>query len=131
MYQEMTFNFIGFVAKAETHSAKNTRYSTLRVARSSRWNDKEGKTQERTDWFTLTSFSEAITELVESGSLTKGRYIIARGEVRENRWTDKDGTDRFDVQFIARTIHFADKKPGGAGDGAAHKAAPDEAPNST
>lgn len=129
MYQEMTFNFIGFIGKAETHSSNGKRYATLRVARTNRWNDKEGKSHERTDWFTLTSFSEPVAKMIEDGALTKGRYIIARGEVRENRWTDKDGKERFDMQFIARAINFADKKPGEAGDGAADESAPDTAPN--
>lgn len=113
MFQEMTFSFMGFIGKAETRTANGTSVSTLRVAVTEGWNDGDGNRRERTHWFTLTSFSKSVAQLIEAGDMTKGRYIVARGDIRENRWTDKDGTERLDIQFIVHRIHFAQPKPAG------------------
>ena len=37
MFQEMTFNFIGFVGSAKTETKNSRKISTLRVARTDRW----------------------------------------------------------------------------------------------
>jgi len=110
MFQEMTFSFIGFVGSAKTETKNGRKISTLRVARTDRWNGPNDEPQERTNWFTVTAFSDFVADLVASGSLTKGRYVVIRGDIRENRW-EKDGKENSELQLVADFIRFADPKP--------------------
>lgn len=42
--------------------------------------------------------------------LTKGRQVIVEGKLTTNKWTDKNGTKRKDVEVTARRVHFAGNK---------------------
>lgn len=42
--------------------------------------------------------------------LTKGRQVIVEGKVTTNKWTDKNGDKRKDVEVTARRVHFAGNK---------------------
>jgi len=110
MFQEMTFSFIGFVGNAKTEVKNGRKITTLRVAKTDRWTDTDGQVQERTNWYTVTAFSDYAAELVGSGSITKGRYLVIRGDIRENRW-EKDGKENSELQLVADVIRFADPKP--------------------
>jgi len=110
MFQEMTFSFIGFVGSAKTETKNSRKISTLRVARTDRWTGPNDEPQERTHWFTVTDFSEATAELISAGAISKGRYLVIRGDIRENRW-EKDGKENSELQLVANFIRFADPKP--------------------
>ena len=61
----------------------------------------------------------ASPPLPPSGSATrsrafKGRYIEVSGSLRENRWTDKEDKERFEVQLMAERISFLERKPADA-----------------
>jgi single-strand DNA-binding protein len=111
MFNEMTFDATGFIGKTETGTVNGTTKSTIRIGINKSWKTESGEKKERKDWFELVSFSEGIANLVTDAALKPGRYIRARGEIRENRWTDNDGKDHYDVNFIAREIFFCDRKP--------------------
>ncbi len=49
--------------------------------------------------------------MVEKSWLSKGRYIEVAGSLRDNRWTDKDDQEHFDVQLVAEWVNFLDPKP--------------------
>lgn len=42
--------------------------------------------------------------------LTKGRQVVVEGKLTTNKWTDKNGTKRKDVEVAARRVHFAGNK---------------------
>lgn len=110
MFQEMTFSFIGFVGSAKTENKNGTAVTTLRVAKTDVWSDRDGEKKERTHWYSVVSFAPYAAELVTSGSLKKGRYVVLRGDIRENRW-EKDGEEKTELQLVADFIRFADPKP--------------------
>lgn len=42
--------------------------------------------------------------------LTKGRQIVVEGKLTTNRWTDREGHNRKDLEITANRIHFAGNK---------------------
>ena len=44
--------------------------------------------------------------------LAKGRYVEVVGQLRDNRWTDNDNREHFEVQLVAEAVRFLDRKPG-------------------
>lgn len=111
MHTNMDFTGKGFIGSSEAKTVNGTKIGTIRIAKSDSWKDKDGEKKERTHWFTITCFNPAIIEMIEKGWLAKGRYIEVQGDLRENRWTDKDGDEHFDVQLVADKVNFLDRKP--------------------
>lgn len=112
MHTSMIFTGKGFIGGAKAETNNGTRVGTIRLAKTDNWKDKaSGEKKERTHWFTVTTFVPHQIEMIEKGWLTKGRYIEVSGELRDNRWIDKDGEEHFSVQLIADTINFLDRKP--------------------
>ncbi|MEQ8664885.1 MAG: single-stranded DNA-binding protein [Rhodospirillales bacterium] len=111
MYTHMNFTGKGFIGTAEVTTKDDKKRGTIRLASTDSWKDADGERQERTNWFTLTVFKPSLVEMIEKGWIAKGRYVDASGDLRENRWADAEGSERFDVQLIAERIQFLDRKP--------------------
>lgn len=112
MYTHMDFTGKGFIGSAKAESSNGTKFGTVRIAKTDAWKNKEtGEKNERTHWFTVMTFVPQHIEMIEKGWLAKGRYIEVSGELRENRWTDKDENEHVTVQLIAERVNFLDPKP--------------------
>ena len=112
MHTNMDFTGKGFIGSAKAETTNGTRIGTIRMAKTDSWKDDKGERRERTHWFSITSFNPSVIDMIEKGWLTKGRYIEATGDLRDNRWTDKDGVERSTVQLVVDRINFLDRKPG-------------------
>ena len=98
-----------------------TRIATVSLATNDRWRDKQtGETRESTDWHDVV-FAGPVVATVEQ-YLRKGSTIYLEGRLRKRKWQNKDGSDRFTVEVVARNFQFLDKKssddvpPGYAGE---------------
>lgn len=61
--------------------------------------DKEGNTQERTEWHRVTFFGK-LGEIAGE-YLRKGSQVYVEGSIRYDKYTDKDGVERFFTDIIA------------------------------
>lgn len=80
----------------------------LSVATNKRWKDDAGERQARTDWHKVVAFGPLAESCLEY--LSKGSHVAIHGELRTDSWKDDDGNNRRDVQVVARTVEFLDKK---------------------
>lgn len=80
----------------------------LSVATNKRWSDKDGERKERTDWHRVVAFGPLAENCLEY--LSKGSHVAIQGELQTNSWQDEDGNNRRDVQVVAKSVEFLDKK---------------------
>jgi single-strand DNA-binding protein len=72
--------------------------------------DKEGNTQERTEWHRVTFFGK-LGEIAGE-YLRKGSQVYIEGSIRYDKYTDKDGVERYTTDIIADEMQML----GGRGD---------------
>ena len=80
----------------------------LRLATTKRWKDKKGEAQSRTDWHRVV-ITGAVAR-VAAEYLHKGSSIYVEGELRERKYQDKDGADRYIVEIVSREFQLLDRK---------------------
>lgn len=79
------------------------------VAASERWKDKSGEQQEHTEWFNVTTFGRLAEICGEY--LTKGSLVLIEGTQRTERYTDKDGVERFSVKLRGKEMKMLGGRP--------------------
>ncbi len=104
-----------------------TRYTTsggaicnLRIATSEQWKDKQtGENQERTEWHRVVLFGK-LGEIAGE-YLKKGRQVYIEGSLRTNKYTDKEGIERYSTDIVANEMQMlgggAGSSEGGGGGG--------------
>lgn len=77
----------------------------LRLATNESWKDKEtGEKKERTEWHRVTLFGK-LGEIAGE-YLKKGSQCYIDGALRTNKYTDKDGIERFSTDIIASEMQM-------------------------
>lgn len=84
-----------------------TRVATMSVATNRHWKDRDGNPQEATEWHRIEAFG-MLAELSEQ-YLRKGRKVYVEGRLQTDKWTDRDGRDRYTTKIVAYTIKFLDR----------------------
>lgn len=88
--------------------------TTIRIATSESWKDKQtGETQERTEWHRVKFFGRLAE--IAGEYLRKGRQVYVEGSLRTDKYTDKDGVERFTTDVIADEMQMLGGNPGGEG----------------
>lgn len=83
---------------------------SLKVATGERWKDKAtGQAQERTEWHRIAAFDRLAD--IAGQYLRKGSQVYIEGSLRTQRWTDKQGQERFTTEIIARELQMLGGKP--------------------
>lgn len=93
--------------------------TTMSVATSDQWTDKEGQKQERTEWHRVVVWGK-LAELCGK-YLTKGRQLYLEGRLQTRSWEDQQGQKRYTTEIVAQTVQFL----GGTGVGAGSSQAND------
>ena len=88
--------------------------ATLSLATSEKWKDKEGQSQEKTEWHRVVLWSR-LAELAGQ-YLNKGRQVYIEGKLQTRKWEDKDGQTRYTTEIVGNQMQFL----GGANEGASH-----------
>ncbi|WP_130617623.1 single-stranded DNA-binding protein [Dyella amyloliquefaciens] len=94
--------------------------TSLRIATSENWTDKQsGEKQERTEWHRVKLFGRLAE--IAGEYLKKGRQVYIEGSLRTDKYTDKDGIERFSTDIIANEMQMlgggSEGGAGGAGGG--------------
>jgi len=70
----------------------------LSIATSESWRDQHtGERKERTEWHRVVIFNEGLAGIAEQ-YLTKGAKVLVEGKLVTNKWTDRDGNDRYTTE---------------------------------
>ena len=104
--------------------------STLNLATTEVWNDKQGQRQEKTEWHRVVLWGKQAESLQEY--LVKGKQIYVEGRLQTRQWDDKDGNKRYTTEIKADRITLLGGggagRSGGADRSVAPQAGPGEAP---
>ena len=96
------------------YTAGGTAICTLSVATSESWKDKQtGEQQERTEWHRVKLFGRLAE--IAGEYLKKGRQIYIEGSIRTDKYTDKEGVQRYSTDIIGNEMQML----GGGSEGGA------------
>jgi single-strand DNA-binding protein len=87
---------IGFTgAEPEIRTTQGgKKYAALRVA-TSRYTKKNGDRTDYTTWHTVEIWTPATVNWLDTKGLAKGSKVFVQGEIRNERYTDRDDVERF------------------------------------
>jgi single-strand DNA-binding protein len=83
--------------------------STLSLATSEQWNDKQGQRQEKTEWHRVVVWGKQAESLAPY--LTKGTQIYVEGRLSTRKWEDKEGQERYTTEIKADRITLLGGRP--------------------
>ncbi len=86
--------------------------TTVRLATSENWKDKQGEKQERTEWHRVVFFGTLAT--ISGDYLRKGAKIYVEGSLRTRKWQDQSGQERYTTEIVASDMQMLDNKGGGS-----------------
>ena len=91
-----------------------TTITTISVATSEQWKDKQtGQAQERTEWHRMKFFGRLAE--IAGDYLRKGSQVYIEGSLRTDKYTDKNGVERYTTDIIANEMQMLGGKGGGEG----------------
>ncbi|MPV86883.1 single-stranded DNA-binding protein [Ostreibacterium oceani] len=100
-----------------------TAVATLSVATSEGWTDKNtGQPQERTEWHRVEAFDK-LAEIMGQ-YLRKGSQVYIEGAIRTDKYTDKQGIEKYSTKIRADQMQMLGSRP----DGHNHQSQPSSAP---
>jgi single-strand DNA-binding protein len=98
------------------YTANGGAITTIRIATSESWKDKQtGENQERTEWHRVKFFGRLAE--IAGEYLKKGRQVYVEGSLRTDKYTDKDGVERYTTDIVANEMQMLGGTGGGAGGG--------------
>jgi single-strand DNA-binding protein len=78
------------------------------LATGSRWKDKDGQWQDRTDWHNIVAFGR--TAEVCNEYLKKGSPLYVEGRIQTRSYDDRDGNKRWITEIVAQNVNLLAKK---------------------
>ena len=83
--------------------------ATIRVATSEQWKDRTtGEKKEATEWHRVV-FYRKLAEIVVQ-YVKKGTTVYVEGRLKTQKWTDKDGVERYTTQIDATEMKILSKR---------------------
>lgn len=93
-----------------------TQVTTISVATSEQWRDKQtGQQQERTEWHRVKFFGRLAE--IAGEYLRKGSQVYIEGSLRTEKYTDKQGIEKYSTDIIANEMQMLGGREGGGGGG--------------
>jgi len=86
------------------------------MATTDRWKDKEGNSQERTEWHNIVLWGRQAE--VAKEYLSKGRPVYIEGRIQTRTYDDKDGNKKYFTEIVGEKMQFLggrDSAPAGGG----------------
>lgn len=78
--------------------------TTFSVATTERYKDREGNSQERTEWHRIVVW-DRLAEICGE-YLSKGKSVYVEGSIRTRSWDDREGNKRYTTEIVGRTVQF-------------------------
>lgn len=102
------------------YSQSGSALTTISVATSESWKDKDGNMQERTEWHRVKFFGRLAE--IAGEYLKKGRQVYIEGRLRTEKYTDKAGVEKYSTDIIADEMQMLGGNPGMGGEGGGERA---------
>lgn len=92
------------------YTGSGTAITSLRIATSEAWTDKaSGEKQERTEWHRVKLFGKLAE--IAGEYLKKGRQVYIEGSLRTDKYTDRDGVERYSTDIIGSEMQMLGGQP--------------------
>ena len=86
--------------------------TSIAIATTDRWRDKAtGEQKEQTELHRISFFGKLAE--IAGQYLKKGSQVYVEGRIRTNKYTDRDGVERYQTQIIADTMQMLGSKQDG------------------
>lgn len=96
------------------HMPNGGAVTSISLATTEAWKDKAtGEKKEKTEWHRVVFFNR-LAEIVGE-YLRKGSQVYIEGNLRTNKWQDKDGNDRYTTEIVARDMTMLGGNSGAQG----------------
>jgi single-strand DNA-binding protein len=83
------------------------------LATNERWTDRDGKSQERTEWHRIVVWGKQAETCAQY--LQKGRTVYVEGRLQTREWEDREGNKRQTTEIVAQTVRFLGGREGARG----------------
>lgn len=93
------------------YTQSNTAVATLNVATTERYKNKNGETDESTEWHRIIAWGR-LAEIC-SEYLKKGSLCYFEGPIKTREWTDKDGVKKYTTEITALSMQMLGDAGGG------------------
>lgn len=94
------------------YSQSGSAMTTISVATSESWKDKAtGEQKERTEWHRVKFFGKLAE--IAGEYLKKGSQVYVEGRLRTDKYTDKNGVERYTTDVFADDMQMLGGKPQG------------------
>ena len=98
------------------YTGGGTAVCSLSIATSEQWTDKQsGEKQERTEWHRVKLFGKLAE--IAGEYLKKGRQVYIEGSLRTDKYTDKQGVEKYSTDIIASEMQMLGGNEGGQSSG--------------
>ena len=105
------------------YTGGGTAVCSLSVATSEQWTDKQsGERQERTEWHRVKLFGKLAE--IAGEYLKKGRQVYIEGSLRTDKYTDKNGVERYSTDIVANDMQMLGGMGGEGGGGGGYRERP-------
>jgi single-strand DNA-binding protein len=91
------------------YTQSNSAITTISVATTERWKDKDGNMQERTEWHRVKFFGRLAE--IAGEYLKKGRQVYIEGRLRTEKYTDANGVEKYATDIIADEMQMLGSNP--------------------
>ena len=97
------------------YTASGQAVANCNLATSDKYKDKAGEWQERTEWHRVKMFGRLAE--IAGEYLKKGRQVYVEGSIRTEKYTDKEGIQRYSTDIIGNEMQMLGGNEGGGGGG--------------
>lgn len=98
--------------------------ASFSVATSERWNDGSGNPQERTEWHNIVVWGKQAENCGQY--LAKGRSVLIEGQIRYEKYMDKNGVEKTATKIHAQSVKFLGGGNGQGGGGRQQRSEADD-----
>lgn len=88
--------------------------TSISIATSETWKDKNGEKQEKTEWHRVIFFGKLAE--IAGEYLKKGGSTYIEGRLQTRKWRDKDGNDKYTTEIVADRMQMLGGRPRDDGD---------------
>lgn len=100
---------IGHAGKAaEVHEIRNDKKAAFSLATAERYKRRDGEFVESTEWHSVECWGKLAE--IAGKYILKGTMVYVEGKIRTEKYTDKNGEEKYITKIIANAIQLLSKK---------------------
>ena len=85
--------------------------ASFSVATDESYKGKDGQKVEATEWHNVTAWGKQAEFI--ANYLSKGRLVYVEGKLKAEKYTDKQGVEKYTTKIVADRVQGLDKRPDG------------------